>query len=288
MEMITIFNSWQFNLAMSLPFAVIFLQFYKLAVKETSNEGASTIILQVVGGVSILALAPFFSFQFSHDIRVYMLLLLAIFFYALNDRIQTTVRRNLDVSVYTILNQLVKVFMVLYGIIIFNEAVTSSKLIGGGLILVGNVLLFYRKGKLKLNKNVLLSVAASFFMATALIIDIDISRQFNLPLYIMTTLTVPAIFIYILGGHSSKKIIAEFKTSRRNYYLVTGISWGLMILFNFRALQVTEVIFMAPLLATSVLLNVIIASILHKEKTGLAKKIIAAAVVIFGIFIMIN
>jgi drug/metabolite transporter (DMT)-like permease len=272
---------------MSLFFAVFFMQFYKLAVKETSSEGASTIILQVVAGLSILLFMPFFSFHLSDDIMVYLLLILAMVFYALNDRMQTTVRKNLDVSAYTILDQLVKVFMILYGIIIFKEDAAVGKLLGGGLILTGNVLLFYRKGKLKFNKNVILSVLASFFMATAAIIDIDISRKFNLPFYIMITLIVPAIFIYIFEKHSHITIIDEFNTSRKKHYLITGISWGMVIFFNIRALQATEVIFMAPLLATSVLLNVIIASILHKEKKGLAKKITAATIVVLGMLAMI-
>jgi len=282
-----IFDSWQFNLAMSLVFSVLLIQFYKLAVRETQSDGASTIILQLIGGLSVLLLMPFFPFRFSSDLRIYLLLLLATIFYALCDRMQTTVRKNLDVSVYTILNQLAKVFMVLYGITLFHEPIVVNKLIGGGLILLGNVLLFYRKGKLKFNKNVILSVLASFFMATAFVIDVDISRHFNLPFYVMLTLIVPSCFIYLAERHSPDEIVRELKSSRQKHYLVTGIAWGLMILFSIRALQTAGIVFIAPLLATSVLLNVLLASVIHKEKSGLTKKIIAAIIVILGIFIMV-
>ncbi|MFZ2188737.1 MAG: EamA family transporter [Candidatus Moraniibacteriota bacterium] len=282
-----IFDSWQFNLAMSLVFSVLLIQFYKLAVKETQCEGASTIILQLVAGISVLFFVPFFSFRFPNDLWIYLLLLLATIFYAINDRMQTTVRKNLDVSVYTILNQLSKVFMVLYGITLFHEPVVMNKLVGGGLILLGNVLLFYRKGKLKFNKNVILSVTASFFMATALMIDVGISKQFNLPFYVMLTLIIPGGFIFLTGRHSLGEISKEFKSNRQKYYIITGISWGLLLLFSIRALQAAEIIFIAPLLATSVLLNVLVASVMHKEKSGLAKKIIAAVIVILGIFVMV-
>jgi uncharacterized membrane protein len=285
--LITILNSWQFNLLGSLFFGVLFSQFYKLAVKETNKEGASTIILQVIAGISILIFIPFFQFRFSADYKIYLLLALATIFYALNDRLQTTVRKNLDVSVCVILHQLSKVFMIFYGVVIFQEGIIFNKLFGGGLILLANVLLFYRKGKIKFNKNVILSILASFFSATALMIDVDISKQFNLPFYIMLTLIVPAIFIYIFEKHSVNNIIQEFNSDRKKHYLITGISWGIMILFFIRALQAEKVIFIAPLLAISVLLNVLVASILHKEKSNLARKIIAAIIVIVGVAIMV-
>jgi drug/metabolite transporter (DMT)-like permease len=289
METISIiFNTWQFNLVAALVFAVLFIQFYKLAVKDTSSDGISAVVIQFIAGSSILIFVPLFPFKFTYDIRIVILFAVAAIFYALNDRMQVTIRKNLEVSVYTILNQLVKVFLIVYGIAIFHEEIVANKLIGGGLILMGNAVLFYNKKTFKLNKYVILSIFASFFVATALIIDVDISRHFNLPFYIMLTLIIPGILIYITERHSLKNIIEEFNSKRKNFYLVTGVSWGIMVLFTIRALQSTDVVFMAPLLALSVLLNVIIASIFHKERNDLRKKIIAAVVVIAGVFLMVN
>lgn len=287
-NIIFIINSWQFNLVGALIFSVLFTQFYKLAVKGITNDGVATIIIQIIAGLSILIFVPFFLFIFPDSLYFYGLLFLAAVFYALNDRIQTTVRRELDVSVFAILNQISKVFLIIYGIILFQEGVTLNKLLGGALILLGNIILFYKKGRLKLNKYVMLSVLASFLMATALIVDVEISKQFNLPFYIMLTLIIPALFIFIAEKHSVGQLIEEFGTIRKKYYLITGFSWGIMILFFIRSLQSTEVIFMAPLLATSVLLNVIVASIMHKEKENLIKKSLAAIVVILGVAVLVS
>jgi len=285
-ELKIILNSWQFNLSLSLILLIVFMQSYKLAVKEVEKDGVATIILQVVAGLSILFLLPFFAFTFPNNTAAYLFTLLAIIFYTLNDRIQTTVRKNLDVSVYSILDQIARVFLVVYGIIIFKEPLVAAKLLGAGLILAGNVFLFYRKGKLKINRYVVLNVLATFLLATATIIDIDISKQFNLPFYIMITLIIPALFIYLVERHSSKEILKEFNSKRRKYYLITGISWGVLILAIIRAFQTSEVTFIAPLLATSVLLNVFVASIIHKEKSNLTRKIIAAVIVVLGVFVM--
>ena len=212
-----VFNTWQFNLGMFLFFGVISNQYFKLAVKNTSKENISTIIMQIVAGASVLIFVPFFAFKFPSDPKIYLLLLLGSIFYAFGDRTQVTVRKNLEVSVYSILGQMVKVFLVLYGILVFKEEIIATKLIGGGLILLGNILIFYQKGKLKLNRYALLSFATSFFCATGMIIDVSISKNFNFPFYIMLTFIVPGFFIYLVRRFSFSELKTEFNSSRKKY-----------------------------------------------------------------------
>ncbi|MFA6194753.1 MAG: EamA family transporter [Patescibacteria group bacterium] len=288
MELIkTILNSWQFNTILAVIFAVLYVQTYKLAVKDTKKEAIATIIWEFLGGLSVLLLLPFFSFKFSIDPKVALLFLAANIFYTLNDRIKTTARKNLEVSTFSIIDQLSKVFLIIYGIALFHNPIIATKLIGGALIILGNIALFYHKNKLVINKYVLLSILASFFMATALIIDVDISKRFNLPFYVMLTLMIPALFNYAIERCPLKDITNEFNTERKKYYIISGIASGPMIFFTIRALQLGQVAFIAPLLATAVLLNVLIASIVHKEKTHLIKKIILAVVIITGIYLTV-
>lgn len=279
-----IFSFWQVNLFLYLVFSVIFIQSYKTTVKDAQRKGVVAIILQLVASVSVLVLAPFFAFKFPTDWRIYAMLILASVFYALNDRMQVSIRKKLEVSTYSILGQISKVFMVMYGILVFNEPVIFAKIFGGIIILLGNAFLLYEKGKFRFNKYVLLSFLASFFMATALIIDVDISKYFNFPFYIMLTLFIPALMIFLFEKCSIGEIAREFNSQKRNQYLITGVSWGFGIFFTIRALQTSEIIFMAPLLAISVLLNVSVASVIHKEKENLIKKILAAILVIIGVY----
>ena len=112
-------NTWQFSLLMYYIFNVIFFQFYKLSVKNVKKDGAATIIFQVIAGFSILLLIPFFAWQLPNAISIILLLIAACVFYAVNDRLQTTVRKNLEVSVFSILSQFGTVFLLIYGFIIF-------------------------------------------------------------------------------------------------------------------------------------------------------------------------
>jgi len=282
-----LFNTWQFNLVGFLISIILFFQFYKLAVKDAVRDGAATILLQGIAGVCILFLMPFLELKFPTEIKYYLLMFAASVFYAINDRLQTTVRKHLEVSVFSIINQLSNVFLILIGITVFREPLVATKILGAALILSGNALLFYNKQKLELNTYSLLAIASTFAFATAISIDIDISRQFNLPFYIMLTLIIPAILVMMFEKIKWKEVVLEYKSETKNYYLVTGVTWALAIFFSLRAFQFGKVTTIVPLQASSVILNVIVACILLKERDNLAKKITAAVLVVSGICVTV-
>ena len=281
--MFEILNTWQFNLVGFLIFNVLFFQFYKLAVKEAKNDGAATILLQTIAGITILIIAPFFSFTLPSDPKIYWLLFAACIFYAINDRLQTTARKNLEVSLFSILNQFLNVFLIIYGFTLFQEPVTAGKIIGTILILLGNVLLMYKKGQFSLNKYAFISILASLSLATAFSIDIGISDNFNLPFYIMFTLIVPGLFIALLERISPRAIIKEANKISLKHYITAGSAWSLSIFFSLRSFQFGDVSTVVPFQATAVLINVIIAFYLLKESDQIYKKIVATLLVIIGV-----
>ena len=281
-----IINSWQFNLILSIVFGVIFAQFFKLASHKQKNDGAMTVLAQLLGGFSILLFIPFFPIEFPSDWKIWGLLGLAIVFYAINDRIHTTTRKNLDVSTETILRQLSKVFMIVIGIIIFKEEIIWMKILGGIIIILSNILLIMKKGKIEFNKYIVLQLISVLVYTIANALDVGISEQFNLPIYISLSLIVPAILISLFERISFKKVVNEYKEGNRSAIIITGLSWGVSILFGLRAYQVGTVTTVAPLSALSLLFNVILAYFFLKEKENLPRKIIAAIGIIIGIVLI--
>lgn len=286
--MIDIINTWQFNIICYLVGIVIFFQFYKLAVNNAKKDGAATILLQLIGGFSVLSLFPFFPIKFPSDIRVYLLLFLASIFYGLNDRLETTSRKHLEVSVFSILGQLSTVFLILVGLVVFQESFTLTKILGASLILLANFFLFYEKGSLKLNKYVLIGVLAKLLFTVAVSVDIGISGQFNLPFYIMFTFLVPAMYIFFGERIKLTEIIYEYKSISKKYYIITGVAWGLLSFFYLRSFQFGKVTTIVPIQATSVLINVLVAYFFLKEKDNSFKKIFSSILAIIGIILTVE
>lgn len=252
-----------------------------------TKDGALTILLQFVAGFTVLFLIPTDALEFSRDPQIYGLLFAAIIFYALNDRIQTTTRKHLEVSEISIISQLSNVFIIVYGITIFREDIIFTRIIGALLVLLGNVLVLYKKGKLEFSRYSILAIMSTLVFATAISIDVGISEQFNLPIYISATLTIPIILILLFDRISLGDLKSEFVKTNKMFLLFTGFFWGLSIFFILNAYQEGDVTTVAPLAALNVLLNVIVAFFVHKETTHIFRKVIAAIIVLIGIYMTV-
>jgi len=281
----TIFTSWQFSVLVNLITAMIFNQTYKMATKTMINAGALTVMLESIAGLSCFLLIPLFDFKMPTDPKVYVCLLLACIFYALNDRLTTDVRKGLDVSLVNIIKQFSSVLMIAAGVFIFKEEIVFTKITGALLIVASNILVFYNKTS-KPNKYLWIGLFATFFSAIALMLDVNYSEQFNLPLYVGATLFIPALIIALFERISFKKIKAEFEAGSKTVFLLTTTSWAIMTLSRLWAYQVGEVIIVTPLCSLVVMLNVALGYLFFEEKDNLFRKIIASVLIIISVFLI--
>ena len=279
-------NTWWFNIIIYLILYVLFTQSYKLATKSSKHDGALTVLLQFLGGLTVLLFIPLFKIQFPTNIKTYILLLIACAFYAINDRINTTTRKGLEVSTHSMLSQLSTVFIITWGILFFKEPIVIKKIIGALLIIVGNIFVLYKKGKFEFNKYVLLSILCNIAFSIAISIDVGISDQFNLPLYVAITLLVPSILVFLFNKVKVSDVIEEYKTGNKKAIFVIVISWGIMIIEMIRSYQFGSVTTIAPIAAITTILNVFVAYFVQKEKDSMLKKVIAAIIVILGIILI--
>lgn len=284
--MIGILNSWSFYVMLYLVLATLFTQFYKITTKTLTKPGALTVLLQMTAGLIVLLLSPFFEFKFPNSINVYIMLGISVVFYAISDRMNTTVRSGIEASTYSMIKQLSTTFMIFAGLIFFKEEFVLTKFIGAILIIFSNLLIFYKKGKFEFNKYILLGILSNIAFTVALFLDVNISDNFNLSFYVAITLMVPALLIIICERIKPSEIKREIVNGNKKSILITALSWGTMILVQLRAYQLGNVTVVAPLCALTVILNVIIGYIFLKEKENLLRKIIAAVLIIISVILI--
>lgn len=277
---------WLIFVILYLIVSVIFNQFYKITTQKLIKPGALTILLEVIGSVAILLFIPFFEFKFPIDPKIYIFLGLSIIFYTINDRLNTTVRSGIEASTFSIIHQLSTVFMIFAGVLFFKEPFILNKFIGALLIVVSNILIFYKKGSGKPNKYILLGILANICFTIALFLDVNISDNFCLPIYVFLTLGIPSVIILIFERIKIKDVVEEYKNGDKKAIWITSLSWSLSILTQLRAYQLGNVSIVAPLCALSVILNVIMGYFLLKEKDNLPKKIVAALLILLGIILI--
>lgn len=279
-------NNWLLYVVLYLVLATIFTQSYKIATKTLKRPGALTALLQVTAGLTALLLCPFFEVKFPTDIRVYIMLGISILFYAISDRINTTVRSGIEASTFSMLKQLSTTFMIFAGLIFFKEEFILTKFIGAMLIIFSNILIFYKKGKFEFNRYILLGILANIAFTVALFLDVNISDNFNLPFYVALTLIIPALLIMVFEKIKPSEIKNELVDGNKKAILITALSWATSIIVNLRAYQLGNVTIVAPLSALTVMLNVIVGYLFLKERDNLLRKIIAAILIIISIILI--
>ena len=131
--------NWIIFVILYLILVVIYDQFYKISTKKLTKPGALTILLQVIGALAVLLVSPLFEIKFPTDIKVYIFLGLALIFYSISDRLNTTVRAGVEASTFSIIRQLSTVFMIFAGLIFLIEPFVINKFIGAILIIASNI-----------------------------------------------------------------------------------------------------------------------------------------------------
>lgn len=280
------FTNWVFIVILYLIFAVIFGQTYKIITNNMKNAGALTVLAEGVAGIASLLFIPFFELNFSSNIYVYLFLGLACVFYALNDRLSTTVRMGVEASTFSIIKQTKTVFMIIAGLLFFKDPFVLTKVIGAFLIVVSNILVFYKKGTFKANKYLLLGLLASICITIALFIDVNYSNEFNLPLYVSFTTLLPALLIFIFDKIKFKDLVEEYKNCNKKLLFTVGITWAIMMILGLYAYQLGQVSLVAPLCSLTVILNVIVGYLFLKERTKMPQKIIAAILIVISVILI--
>jgi len=278
--------NWIIFVSIYLVLGVAFDQLYKMTTKSLTKPGALTALLQIIAALTVLLISPLFDFKFPIDINIYIFLGLAIIFYTISDRLNTTVRSGIEASTFNIIRQLSTVFMIFAGLIFLKEPFILNKFIGAILIILIKILIFYKKGGGKPNKYIMLGIISNICYTIAIFLDVNISGNFNLPFYVAISLGVPAILIFIFEKIKISDIKSEFKNGNQKGIIIIGITWSLSILAQLRAYQLGEVSIVAPLCSLSVILNVIMGYIFQNERENMPKKIIAAILIILGIVLI--
>ncbi|MDR0462007.1 MAG: EamA family transporter [Christensenellaceae bacterium] len=266
---------------------IAFLQFFKVAIKDSKNVGAFTVLVQVVASLSILVLCPFFGWAWPRGWLVWVLLLVSLGLYAVNDRLDATVRKNIDISVDAMVQQVYRIFFLVMGIAFLGRSFVWLKLLGCVIIIFANVFLLFDKGKFKINRYVLLKVLSALIFAAAFTLDTYNSPEFNLPFFVFVSFAVPACCLMLTRQATFRGLVTEVKRKQWPIIVACGVCNGLSAFAILRAYQFYQhFVEVAAVSASYVILNVLLATVFLRERGNLVQKFIAGAVIV-GSIVMI-
>lgn len=281
-----IINTWLFWVIVYLLAAVVFAQTFKKANRNMKNAGNLTVLLEVFTGIFSLLMIPVFDIKFQVSKNILITLLIVICIYAITDRLNIEARYGLETSTFSMVKRLSTVFMIIFGFIFLKEPIILNKVLGALIIIIANIILTYNKGKFEINKYLAMAAFSQLLFAIAMIINVDLSNNFNLAFYTWITVTGPAILISIFGKHKLKDLISEFKLYDKLKFLIAACAWCIMLNASIRAYQLGSVIVVASLFSLTPILNSLAELIIYKNKDRFIQKVIISILLIIGVILV--
>lgn len=281
-----IFNDWKFWAIFYLISSVTFAQSFKKANRNMKDASALTVLLEIFTAFFAIFFLPFFKFTFPSDMSVYLILLLVVVIYAATDRLNIEARYGLDPSIFSMLKQLSTVFLMIFGFVFLKEKIVIKKIVGAAIIIIANIILTLEGGKIKLNKYFIMCFISNFLFAIAMLINVNISDNFNLAMYTMMTVFIPAVIISIASRLTVKKLREEFNLYDKKRFILAGFCWCLMLIASVRAYQLGNVTVVAPILTLTSILNTMYEYFIVKNKKKFVQKLIASILILIGVLLI--
>ena len=266
--------------------AVIFANSFKIANRGMKDATLLTILLELCTAFFSILFIPFFKIKIATKASVYLILAIVVSIYAVVDRLNTEARYGLEPSVYSMLKQLSSAFIILLGILFLKENLVINKLLGALIIIGANMLLAFKKGKFQFNRYFYCSIIGSFLFAIAMIININLESNFNIGIYTFITVFFPALILFIIGKYKFKDLIDEYNRYNKKLFILSGLTWALMLISSVKAYATGSVVIVAAMLSLTGVINSIIEFIIKRNKKEFLKKVFISILILIGIILI--
>jgi drug/metabolite transporter (DMT)-like permease len=260
----------------------------RILTVESKNPRAFSIVFNIICIIMSLILfivvGSYKTISLPTRIDAWIYLLIASFFYGLNERFRFLISKILEASIYSVLSNITVIIAFFISFFLYKETLTTTKFFGSILILLSLVLVTELKKSKLSSKGIFLGIVTSIYLGIAMSLDKKGAIFFNPEMYNILLWAVPFIVLYF-PGIKIKEIKAEFKQ----------FSWKIILLafFNFvgfylglKAFLLAEATKVIPVIQATTLMTVIAGVFLLKERSNLAKKIIAGLIAVLGVFLL--
>ena len=280
------FSKWQFWTILYLISAVLFSQCFKKANRSMKDATCLTLLLEGFTALFSLLLVFMFPIQFSTSIWTYIVLGIVCVIYAVTDRLNIEARYGLEPSTFSMLKQLSTVFIIIFGIIFMKQELVIHRLFGALIIVVANLLLAFNKGKFRFNKYFIMCIISNILFAIAMLINMNISSEFNVALYTFFTVGIPFCVISLVNRIKIKDLKKEFNLYNKKLFIFSALMWCLMLISSVKAYELGNVVIVASFLALTSILNSIVELVFNRDRKTFLKKLIIGILIVIGVILV--
>jgi drug/metabolite transporter (DMT)-like permease len=255
---------------------------------DKSDPIAQTIIFLGIGGIIALVIAIIrgkldLAFPLSLSFNFVILALVRVG-YVLKYRGY----QLLNASEVVIFASTSKLWNVIGASLFLHETVTLSKVLGTLIILIGVAVTMYVEKKFKFNKGVLVVLLGAVVFGLTDINGFYILQTFDASSFQVYAYLLPVFILLLFKPRSIKKLSYYFTVDRGMKVILLSIfdTLGMLALyFAYQAGGKASVI--GPLSASKLIITVLLAMILLKERNNIANKLVGAVITVVGVILLL-
>jgi len=286
------FEPWFVYSIISALLFTIYVVLARVILKSKGDPNAFAFLIDLI---SALVIAPFLVFEvlrYSFEPKAFLVLLLSPVFYALVDMIFAKARKLETVTNISIVVQIGLIFTLLGGSIFLNESLSTNKIIGVTLIVIGNLFALWEGRSIRLSKGTKLAFLAVFLFSQGGFIKKYLLNYYSPAFNEIVSFPLVAFWIFVFSSiinrsvkNTYQKIIIELKKQGIGI-IIAGASFGLAILALMQGYQVGEVSKVLPVQNASLILSVLAGMIFLGERKNMVRKLFATVMVFIGAVII--
>jgi drug/metabolite transporter (DMT)-like permease len=281
---------WQIYLVISIILISLNGLFHRSILKDSNSDSrVHTIVFLGVGGIIAIVLSLIqgklqFSFPSSLLQNFILLILLSTPAFVFSYRAYQLIGAS-EVLIFLTTGRL---WNVVGAYFFLHEPLTAQKILGALIIFTGIAIVLFEKKKFKLNIGAVFALTAAFLFGMNDINGYYILRSVNATNFLIFGNLLPVFALVLIQPQLIKKISFYFKKqiAIKILLLCTIDTLGTIALYlAYQMGRNASVI--GPLSATRVLLSVILATVILKERNNITNKIIGAIITVIGVIFLL-
>lgn len=258
----------------------------RILIIDSKEPRAFSAVYNFLSGFFVLAFFAIDRFEW-RPIPPFILFLtvLMIFAYGIFNRTEYTAKKYMEISLFTVVAKIATICTFALSIIFLGESISIKKLVAAFVILSANIMVFYRKGGLRLNKGLRYALIMSFFLGIAWTIDKKAASYWPLPLYAFMGYAISNIFVLFMPTVPLSSLVEEFKRTSWKVVLLAGMASS-GYYFLIKAFTLGEASKIILINSTNSLITIILAIIFLKERKSIPLKIAAGILAFSGVLLL--
>lgn len=281
--------SWQLLTLISVLSLSISVILQRVLIhKDKIYPFAYAVLFQGIVGISVMVVALAAGFDLSGISSVIVPALISIVFYGLGHIVYAKTLQKVEASSFSVLFATQAIWIMLIGILLFNETMTILQVIGSILILASVALLAKNFWKIFKDNGTILGLLTGLIFGVAITAWSYVGRYTDTLSWAAISFIGTSIVAFLAYPSSVKKMKPLLKTKVLATLLLLAVFYGTGSLAMLFAYKEGSFAIISPLRQTSIIVTVLLALlILPQERNRIRRKIIAALISALGVVLVI-